>query len=53
MLIKQQKKDIQSLTALDWKTLVALKINLNLFIEINMSAWKNEEYGKKVVIKNA
>ncbi len=51
MLIKQQKKDIQLLTALDWKTLVALKINLNL--EINMSAWKNEEYGKQVAIKNA
>ncbi len=41
MLIKQQKKDMQSLTTLDWKTLVALKINLNLFIEINMYAWKN------------
>ncbi len=53
MLIKQQKKDMQSLAALDWKTLVALKINLNVFIEINMSAWKNEEYGKQVVIMNA
>ncbi len=41
MLIKQQKKNMQSLTTLDWKTLVALKINLNLFIEINMYAWKN------------
>ncbi len=53
MLIKQQKKDIQSLTALDWKSLVVLKINLNLFIELNMSAWKNEEYGKHVAIKIA
>ncbi len=53
MLIKQQKKDRKSLTALDWMTLVALKIHLNSFIEINMSAWKNEEYGKQVVIKNA
>ncbi len=53
MLIKQQKKDIQSLTALDWKSLVVLKINLNLFIELNMSAWKNEEYGKQVAIKIA
>ncbi len=47
MLIKQQKKDMQH-----WKTLVALKIYLNLFIEINMSAWKNEEYGKQVAINN-
>ncbi len=53
MLIKQQKKDRKSLTALDWITLVALKINLNSFIVINISAWKNEEYGKQVVIKNA
>ncbi len=52
MLIKQQKKDRKSLTALDWKTLVALKVHFNLFIEINMSAWKNEEYGKQVGIKN-
>ncbi len=36
MLIKQQKKDKKSLTALDWIILVALKINLNLFIEINV-----------------
>ncbi len=35
MLIKQQK-DMQSLAALDWKTLVALKMNLNLFREINV-----------------
>ncbi len=52
MLIKQQKKDRKSLTALDWKTLVALKVHFNLFIEINMSAWKNEEYGKQAGIKN-
>ncbi len=51
MLIKQQNKDRKSLTALDWKTLVALKINQNVFIE--MPAWKNEEYGKQVAIKNA
>ncbi len=49
MLIKQQKKDRKSLTALDWMTSVALKIHLNLFIEINMSAWKNEEYGNKLL----
>ncbi len=53
MLIKQQKKDRKSLTALDWITLVALKLNLNVFIEINMSVWKNEEYGKQVAIKSA
>ena len=53
MLVKHQKKNRKSLTALDWKTLVALKINLNLFIEINISAWKNEEYGKQVAIKTA
>ncbi len=51
--VNQETKDMQSITALDWITLVALKINLNWFIEINMSAWKNEEYDKQAAIKNA